>query len=146
MISSILWPHLPANHIDGKNPAAYSSVLSRSWPQNQISHVGGWAKGMSWQIPTEVDSCPSPSPFPLKSLKKGQLGAVSFKEPLNSIKGERRAMSAIQPWWETVREACAQPPHGLLLQAFALNGCLWTRTELLNPLKQGWAKTPVALA
>ena len=64
----------------------------------------------------------------------------------NSIKAERRAMSAIQPWWERVREACAKPPHGLLLQTFALNGCLWIRTELLNPLKQGWAKTLVALS
>lgn len=87
MISSILRPRFPANHIDGTNPAVYSSVLSHSWPQNQISHVGGWAKGMFQQIPTEVGrKADIPVPLhlclPLKVWSQGKLEPVSFGDPI----------------------------------------------------------------
>ena len=125
MISSILWPHFPANHIDGKNPAAYSSVLSHSWPQNQISHVGGWAKGMSWQIPTEVDSCPSPSPLPLKSPKKRKLEAPSFKKPLNR---EGNGTPLKYSWLENPmdRGAWQAAVHGVTKSRTQLNNFTFT--------------------
>lgn len=82
MSSSVLWPHFPADHTGGKNPAADSSVLPHSWPQNQIARVGGWAKGSFQQIPTEVaQEADIPVPLPHSSLEPGPTATLSCRDP-----------------------------------------------------------------
>lgn len=147
MISSILWPHFPAIHTDGKNPAANSSVLSHSWPQNQISHVGSWAKGTPWQIPTEVDCHPSPSPLPLGSPDPGQMRSYEVQgPPSNSTSGEGRAVSAIWPrrveqggWCQVTTRAASQGRP----RCTSLNG--WRQSYSTQEHKRR-AKTLVALS
>lgn len=86
MISSILRPHFPANHINGKNPAAYSSVfVTFLTPESNFS----CGRLSQRYVPTNLYRCglkgwhgvPLHLCFPSKVWCQDKLETVSFRDP-----------------------------------------------------------------